>query len=255
MDVLILAGGYAKRLRPLSEYIPKPLFPLQGVPLLNYIIERVEEIKPERIILSTNKRFEYHFRYWLKNQDIFLRNKIELIIEPTLKEEEKFGALKGIHHCLKEAWIENDTLIVAGDNLFDFDLRKLYRRMKERSAITMASYDIKDRSKAKRFGVILKNENDEIISLEEKPENPKSSLICTGLYAIPKKYLSLFDKYFEEDQEYDNIGKFFEWIMKNELTKLYTYTYEGTWFDIGTLESYEKANKLIKELGLFHKWL
>jgi len=254
MDVIVLAGGFATRLRPLSEYIPKPLFPLGGVPILNYIVYKIEEeIKPGRIIISTNKRFENHFRYWKRCLFDELKQKIELISEPTYKNEEKFGAIRGLYYAIKEAWIENDLLVIAGDNFFDFDLRKIRRLMKEKNAITLSLYNLKSLEEAKRFGVVSIDSDNRIIELYEKPENPKSTLISTGIYAIPKEKLRFLEEYIHTNNEQDVLGKFFEWLLNRE--PLYGYPYEGVWFDIGTLDSYKEANEYVMKKGLFWRWI
>jgi glucose-1-phosphate thymidylyltransferase len=254
MDALVLAGGFATRLRPLSEYIPKPLFPLGGVPILNYIVYKVEEeIKPKRLIISTNKRFDLHFRHWARSLDSEIRSKVEIVPEPTLRNEEKFGAIKGLYNAIKEAWVEDDLIVIAGDNFFDFDLRKVKRLMKEKKSIVLGLFDVKDFSEAKRFGVAEIDSNLRILSFEEKPENPKSTLISTGIYVIPKEKLSLLEEYLESSSDLDALGKFFEWLIKKE--EVYGYPYKGVWFDIGTIEAYRKANEFVLEKGLFWRWI
>ena len=140
LDAIVLAGGFAKRLSPLSEYLPKPLLPLGGVPLMNYIIDAlIETVKPQRIIISTNAKFAANFKYWIKNDDNIQRyiDKLSLVVEPTLRSnEEKFGAIRGLQYVLHEEWVEEDALIIAGDNFFHgFDLRKLRNLMWEKKII------------------------------------------------------------------------------------------------------------------------
>ena len=251
MDAVILAGGFATRLRPLSEYIPKPLFPLGGVPLINFVLQKVWEIKPKRIIISTNQRFENHFRHWLYTLPHYIAERTELITEPTMNNEEKFGALRGLHYAVKEAGVQEDLFVVAGDNLFDFDLRRIVRKGREKG-ITLAAYDLKDKELTKRYGVLVL-EGDRVIEFQEKPENPKSTSISTGIYFFPEKDISLLENYLSSEDDSDALGKFFEWIISRK--EVYAEVYTGTWFDIGTLDTYKRADEFITKLGWNRRWL
>lgn len=257
LDVIILAGGYASRLKPLSEYIPKPLLHVGGVPILNYILQKVIEINPARIVISTNKKFEDNFRYWLKTLENYsnLDERIELVVEETKREEEKLGAVGGLYYAIIDALVENDLLVVAGDNLFDFNLRKLVRKMRETGSFSIALYDIKDLELAKRYGVVLL-ENDKIIKFVEKPEKPESTLISTAIYTIPYKKLHLIEEYVKNpNTEKDRIGKFIEWLLYYKREPIYGVVYEGLWFDIGDLDSYIAANEFVKKVGWNRRWL
>ncbi len=125
--------------------------------------------------------------------------------------------------------------------------------MKEKKSIVLGLFDVKDFSEAKRFGVAEIDSNLRILSFEEKPENPKSTLISTGIYVIPKEKLSLLEEYLESSSDLDALGKFFEWLIKKE--EVYGYPYKGVWFDIGTIEAYRKANEFVLEKGLFWRWI
>lgn len=251
MEAIILAGGFATRLRPLSEYIPKPLFPLGGVPLINFVLQKVWEVKPERIIVSTNRRFENHFRYWMYTLPHYIAERTELITEPTRSNDEKFGALGGLHHSIKEAGVRNDVFVVAGDNLFDFDLRRIVRKGREKG-ITLAAYDVENIELAKRYGVLVLD-GDRVIEFQEKPEHPKSTNVSTGIYFFPEEKTALLEEYIRSESDTDALGRFFEWIVNRE--QVFAEVYTGTWFDIGTLDTYKQADEYITNLGWNRRWL
>ncbi|BBL45592.1 nucleotidyl transferase [Nanobdella aerobiophila] len=254
LDCIILAGGYAKRLRPLSDYIPKPLFPLEGVPILNYTLNKILELNPNSIIISINEKFQNHFKYWLKTLKAFYGDvNIDLSIEPSNSQENKLGAIGGLHYTIDKQKINSDLLVVLGDNLFNFDIKRLLDVGYDK--IILGSYDIKNNEDAKRFGV-LKVENNKIVEFYEKPENPISTIISIGIYYIPKEKLGLLYEYINNNKDKDSIGKLFEWILKFKKEELLTYTYnEGFWFDIGTLESYSEAINKVRSLGLYNFWI
>ncbi len=258
IDVVILAGGFATRFRPLSDYIPKPLFPVGGVPIINYILEKVFELSPENIAISTNFRYKNHFRHWLSTlrsfyPDSYLDN-ISIIEEPTLSTNEKLGAIGGLHYALKEFRPDNDLLILLGDNLFSFDLKKIIRIGKEKSSIALALYDVKDLNKAKNFGVVSIDGNNKITFFEEKPMNPRSTLISTGIYFMPNSSMQIIDDYMSSERNKDAIGKLFEYLV--DVTDVYGYAYKNDfWFDIGTPELYAEANDFVNKNGLFRRWM
>jgi glucose-1-phosphate thymidylyltransferase len=257
VDVIILAGGFATRFRPLSDYVPKPLFPIGGVPIINYILEKVFEISPENIVLSTNARYENHFRHWLSTlrsfyPDSYLDN-IHIVVEPATSEEKKLGAIGGLNNVLKEFKPENDLLILLGDNLFSFDLKKIIRIGREKNAITLALYDVGSLEKAKNFGVVTINNEYRITSFEEKPTNPRGTLISTGIYFMPLSFVSLVDEYVNSERNKDAIGKLFEYLV--DITNVYGHPYRNDfWFDIGTPELYAEANEFAIRNGLFRRW-
>ncbi|AAR38880.1 NEQ025 [Nanoarchaeum equitans Kin4-M] len=252
LSVIILSGGFATRLKPLSEYIPKPLLPIGGVPIINYILQRVIELNPERIIISVNKKFENHFRYWLKTLE---NDKIELIVTPIKDVKELKGAIWDLNYSIKEAWINENLLVVAGDNLFDFNLRKLIRIMRENKSFALALYDVKNLELAKRYGVV-KLKSNKIIDFKEKPEKPESTLVSTAIYAIPKEKLSLIDEYIENpNNEKDKLGKLIEWLLYTKNEPVYGIIYEGNWFDIGSLDEYIRANKFVEKTGWNNRFL
>ena len=257
LEAIVLAGGYATRLKPLSEFIPKPLLHVGGVPILNYILQRVIEINPTRIIVSTNKKFEDNFRYWLKTLGDYnsLNEKIELVVEETNREEEKLGAVSGIYYAITDAWIENDLLVIAGDNLFDFNLRKLIKKMRETSSFSIALYNVKSLELAKRYGVAFLSDG-RIIKFVEKPKRPESTLISTAIYTIPREKLYLVEEYVTNpDIEKDRLGKFIEWLIYNKEEPVYGVVYDGVWFDIGDIDLYIAANKFVKKTGWNRRWL
>ena len=178
IDALILCGGYAKRLEPITTYIPKPLLPIGGALMIDYILDGLTPNNFDRIIVSTNKKFEKQFRYWISHRKAVKNVHIELVVEPTTHEGEKFGAIKGIDYTIKTLGLKDDLLIIAGDNFHNFDLSKLMAKSNGNRKITTALHNIKDIEEARRFGVVSL-EGSIITEFEEKPQNPKSTLIST----------------------------------------------------------------------------
>ncbi len=236
MKALILAGGYARRLAPLTDFISKPLLPLGEKLVIDWVMDRISNLPVEEIIVSTNSYYEKQFKYWAKCR----KEKIQLIIEPTHGENEKFGAIAGIKYAIDRAG-RDDYLIIAGDNVFDFSLNDFYTFYSEKKAPVLAVYDVGDLNKAHRYGVVKIDKENRVMFMQEKPENPKSTLVSTACYIIPEKSIDYLEKYLHEKNNPDSPGYFMAWL--SSVTKVYAYPFKGLWKDIGNLEEYRDAFK------------
>ncbi len=246
MKAVVLAGGFATRLLPVTKHIPKPLLPVNGKPIINYIIEQLDKVEDvDEVIVSTNKRFEKHFEHWMST----LRSKknVSLLVEPTLSEGEKFGSIKAIDYIIKKKKIDDDMLVIAGDNLFTFDLGDFVQKFRQRRAPHIALYNINDIEKAKRFGVMKIDETGRVVLFEEKPENPPSTLVSTACYIFPRETLELFNVYLSNGYNKDSPGFFIQWLYKK--TNVIGYPFEGMWFDIGTLDAYDECVKYFQDIN------
>ena len=236
MKVLIMAGGYATRLWPVTKDHPKALLPLGDRVILDYILEKVQALKLDTYI-STNRFFESHFRPYAEERGV------GLIVEDTLHEEEKLGTIGAMKKAVEELGLD-DYLIIAGDNIFSFDLRDFLEKAGEDS-ITIAVYDVGDLELAKRYGVVVL-ENDEVVAFEEKPAAPRSTLISTGVYVFPRRVMELLDEYLS-NRNRDSPGYFIQWLLERG-EKIKAYKFSDYWYDIGSADSYlEALRTLLKE--------
>lgn len=248
MDALILCGGFATRLEPITLFIPKPLLPIGGRPLLDNIIEDISKFNIDRIVLSTNKKFADQFEYWIKHTKAMgVKISIELIVEPALDNDEKFGAIRGIRYAIEKARLNDDLLIIAGDNFYTFSLERLFEHFNKSKKPTICVYDVESAEKAKKFGVV-KVEGGIVKYFVEKPEAPESTLISTVIYTFPRESLKKFGEYLDAKQNPDAPGYFLQWYIKNE--EVHAVVYSGEWFDIGNIDTYQEVfNKFHRELS------
>ncbi|MEM0200960.1 MAG: nucleotidyltransferase family protein [Candidatus Micrarchaeaceae archaeon] len=237
MDALILCGGFATRLEPITLFMPKHLLPIGGKPLLEYILQDLSNLNVDRIVIATNKRFEDQFLYWINNRNVNNKQKLELIVEPAINNQVKLGAIKGMKYAIEKANLNNDLLVIAGDNYYDFSLNDVVKKFYSKNAPVICLYNIKSEDDAKRFGVVKIND-DLITNFVEKPSAPESTLISTGIYIFSKKELSLIDRYLSDNNNPDSPGYLVQWLIKN--TQIYGVVCEGNWVDIGTIDSYKK---------------
>lgn len=239
MKAIILAGGYAKRLWPLTKNKPKQLLSVGGRPMIEYIMEKLETQKEiDKIIISTNEKFEENFKEWLLGYKSL--KDIEMIFEPTLSEKDKLGSVGALGYVIREKNIDEELMIIGGDNLFEFDLRDLINYYREKKGNVVALYDLKSIQKARSYGVAKVDEEMRIIGFVEKPENPPSTLVSTACYMLSSEGVRSIITYLDKRENPDAIGFFIKWLIKRE--RVFGFVFSGRWFDIGSLESLKEAD-------------
>ena len=240
MKALILAAGYATRLRPLTDSIPKMLLPLAERPMLDYLLDRLHEVEElDEIHLVTNARFAQAFEDWAP-EDVVVHD------DGTTSNEDRLGAIGDIAFAIERGGLEGeDLLIVAGDNLIGYSLADFvaFWRTKDGSAIAVRELD--DRELLKQYGVVELDATDRVIGLEEKPAEPKSDLAATASYVYRGEHLALLPRYLEEGNPPDAPGNFMVWLHTRE--PVYGYRAEGEWHDIGDLGQLVAADNLLRE--------
>lgn len=242
MKALILAAGYGTRLYPLTKDTPKPLLRIHNKPILEYILKNIERIKDiADVYIVTNARFFEKMAEWAKNYKTHL--KIEVVNDYTTSNENRLGAIKDIEFVIKKEKIDDDLLIIAGDNLFDLDLKDFLNfSLDRRGHSIICVHDIGDKTKASFYGIVKLDTEGRIVNFEEKPKEPKSTLAAMAIYFFPKKTLNLITEYLSTEEKKDAPGFFLGWLSKKE--KVFAYEFEGRWFDIGNIDSYKKANEI-----------
>jgi glucose-1-phosphate thymidylyltransferase len=237
MIAFILAGGFATRLWPLTEKRPKPLLPLAGKPTLNHIIDAMPAGLP--ITVSTNAAFAGAFHAWkqtMRHEDL------NLVIEQTATDDQKLGTLGALSQWIQTQDIQDDILFIAGDNYFGFSVESFLAQYHPGTPL-LAAYDIHTLEQAKRFGtVILDADTLHIAAFEEKPAEPKTTLVSTGASIIPASTFPQLIAYARHKP--DNIGGIFEEFIRLAVP-VECFTFREPWFDIGSFESYLEATRAL----------
>ena len=240
MKALILAAGYATRLRPLTDSVPKMLLPLAERPMLDYLLDRIREVREiEEIHLVTNAQFAPLFRDWAPD-DVTVHD------DGTTSNEDRLGAIGDIALTIERAGLQGaDLLVVAGDNLIGYSLADFatFRREKDGSAI--AVHEVEDRELLPQYGIVELDEDDRVVSFEEKPAEPKSNLAATAAYLYRGADLERLGEYLEEGNAPDAPGNFAAWL--HQRAPLYGYRISGEWHDIGDLSQLLAADNLLRE--------
>jgi glucose-1-phosphate thymidylyltransferase len=237
MKALILAAGYATRLRPLTESIPKQLLPIGGRPMVDWILDKIRETDVEEIHLVTNHRFAAAFERWAPG-DVTVHD------DGTTSNDDRLGAIGDIQFV----GLDDDLLAIAGDNLFEYSLRDYldFWRMKD-GASCVAVHDVGDPELAKQYGIVEVDADGRITSFVEKPENPATTLCATATYIFARDHVRLVDTYLAEGNPPDQPGNLVAWLQARE--PVYAYRFEGDWWDIGDHAQLLEADNLMRRLA------
>ncbi len=238
MKAIILAGGYAKRLFPLTKETPKPLLKVGDKEIISHIIEKIENINDiDELIISTNAKFEDKFNQYI--QKLNCSKKIRLVAEPTMAEGEKLGSIGGLNFLIDTIGLNDDVLIIGGDNMFEFDIKKFISDYQTNDRTMIALKEIMDMELIKQYGVCKLGNDNQISEFHEKPQMPVSNYASTACYMFKINDLMLIKQYLAEKNSPDAMGNFISWLIKN--TSVNGFVFQEDWFDIGSFESLEEA--------------
>ena len=240
MKALILAAGYATRLSPLTDSIPKMLLPLAGRPMLDYLLDRIREVEGvEEIHVVTNSRFAPTFRDWAP-ADVTVHD------DGTTSNEDRLGAIGDLAFTIERVGLEGeDLLVVAGDNLVGYSLREFVAFWRHKGGSAIAVYEVADGELLKRYGVIELDADDRVVGFEEKPARPRSNLAATAAYLYRAQDLALLARYLDEGNPPDAPGNFVAWLHTR--TPVHGYRFAGEWHDIGDARQLLEADNRLRE--------
>jgi glucose-1-phosphate thymidylyltransferase len=248
MQAVVLAAGYATRLRPLTASTSKMLLPLAERPMLDYLVDRIEAVEEvDALHLVTNARFAADFERWAAGGA--RRVPITIHDDRTTSNEDRLGAIGDLQFTIDQAGLDDDLLVVAGDNLFDFDLNDFvdFARAKGGSAIAVREIDHPDL--LRQYSVIEVDEDDRVVSLVEKPEEPAGTLAGVAIYVLRREHAPLVRRYLDEGNVPDQPGRLFVWLYPR--VPVYAFRFEGDWLDIGDREQLLEAdNRMRARVGL-----
>jgi glucose-1-phosphate thymidylyltransferase len=239
VKALILAAGYATRLSPLTDNLPKQLLRVGGRPIVDWILDKLREAGIDDVHLVTNARFAPLFADWAEEQGVTVHD------DGTTSNETRLGAIGDIDFV----GLDDDLLVIAGDNLFDFSLADYLAFWREKGGSAVAVYDVRDRELAKKYGIVAVDDDDRIVDFVEKPEDPPSTLAATATYIYSGEHVRLVKTYLAEGNNPDQPGNFVAWLHRRE--PVYAYRFEGGWYDIGDRDQLLAAdNRLRERLGI-----
>lgn len=248
MNALILAAGYATRLYPLTLNKAKPLLPVGGKPIVEWVVDNLGLVPDLRAIyIVTNAKFAADFQNWANTyQDRHRDIRIKIINDGSTSDDDKLGAIGDINLVLtRENLATDDLIVVAGDNLFEQPLIEFAKAAQDLPA-TVAVHDVGDLEAMKKYGTVTIDSKGVITNFEEKPQEPKSTLAAVALYYYSREVLPMFTTYLAAGNNPDQPGLFLQWLYTRKPVN--TFEIKGRWLDIGSKETLAEADKVFAKL-------
>ncbi len=241
MKAIILAAGYATRLYPLTLNQPKALLPIADKPIIDYIVDEIEEIeKVDELIVISNEKFYPHFSNWANGKKC--RFPITVLNDKTTDDTNKLGAVGDMQFAIDALGIDDEILVMAGDNIFTFKLKDFYNEYVKKNADMILVKEINEVEELQRMANVIIDDDGKVLNMEEKPHNPKSNIAAFASYIYKKDTVKLIKKYLDEGNNPDAPGFFPSWLHKKK--DVYAYIFEGECYDIGTPKSYKEVNDI-----------
>ena len=238
MKCLILAAGYATRLYPLTENFPKPLLKVGEKTILDWLLDDIHSSGlVDGYIVISNHKFARHFQDWAAGHPL----PITVVDDGTSTNETRLGAVCDIQFAIDQLALDDDLLIIAGDNVLDFSLTAFLRYAREKGASCVMRYYEADEKRLKKSGVAELGENDRLLSLEEKPETPKSPWCTPPFYFYTRKDALRIREAIQDGCGTDAPGSLVAWMCRR--SPMYSMEMPGSRYDIGNLESYETVQR------------
>ena len=245
---LVLAGGYGTRLGAIGKNHSKVMLPIADRPVIEYVLDRIREV-PEvsDVVVVTNARYVDQFVEWCGHRSQSSLP-VSVLNDTTTGPENRLGAVGDIIFGIEHAEINDDLLVMAGDNLCNFPLSSMVHLLHRRGSC-IAAYDVGRLDEASKFGIPGMNSDGRLVSFQEKPPNPKTSVVAVAIYMFRRTDLALFEEFRKQGHDLDLMGKFIEWVQGQVPIYACVYGADYKWWDIGDPEIYRQADKFYGGAG------
>ena len=259
MKCIIIAAGYATRLYPLTENFPKPLLEVGGKCILDWLIEDLETTgRIDEYIVVTNHKFAHHFQQWADEKWSDAERSscshpvpITILDDGTSTNDTRLGAVRDIELAISggpqivdgqpshRQPIDDDTLIMAGDNLLSFSLQPFIDYFDSKGTTCIMRYYENDEARLHKSGIVEVDSSERVVSMEEKPAQPRSHWCCPPFYIYRREDLPLIKGAIEGGCGFDAPGNLAHYLV--DRTEIHAWKMPAGRFDIGSLDTYEQA--------------
>ncbi len=247
MHAVILAAGYATRMFPLTENCPKALLPVGGVQIIDYLVSKLLDLSDlQHISLVTNHKFHLHFANWLNWRRFPVE--ITLIDDGTISNESRLGAIGDLALTIERERIDDDVLVLGGDNIFQFSLIELVRFAHLKQADCVVARHVDDLAARQRTGIAVIESNGRISNFEEKPQQPQSNWAIPPIYYFRRGTIALIPRYLRAGHNSDAPGNFIAWLHRQK--PVYALQIDSHVLAISTLDSFARANQALNHATL-----
>ena len=249
MNVILLCAGFGTRLYPLTKDRPKPLLPVAGKPIIEFLVDQLASTgRMSDCLIVTNRRFAEPFKAW---RDTIAKRlptlRFSILDDGATDNENRMGAIRDLALAVKTCQVSNPTLGSAGDNLLDFDVGEFLDDYAKRPRNLILTYRETDVDSCRRTGIAELGDEGRLLRLHEKPSEPPTNLACPAFYLLQSKTLGLLERFLRESPEADAPGHFVAWLASRQ--RIFTYEMHGRRFNVGNLENYRRAEQWVKAAG------
>lgn len=246
MKIIVLAAGYATRLYPLTLTRPKPLLTVADKPMIENVLDHLSAIPGiDSVHVVVNDKFFPQFEAWAEGYRRSDRPDLKLLNDQSADESSKLGAVGDLQLVLEQHGIDDDLIVVAGDNLFSKPLKGFGDFCRGRDSVVLGVYDIGTLEQAKKYGVVSMDGGARITEFVEKPDHPRSTLIGIGLYYFPRNSLGWIREYISAGNNLEHPGRLIQWLYPR--LPVCAWEVPGLWYDIGSKETLEEANRIFSK--------
>ena len=236
MKALVLAAGYATRLRPLTDTRSKELLPVGGRPIIDWILDAiagVDEVDELHVVTNSQKAPSFHEWAAARGDDVRVHD------DGTSSNDDRLGAIGDLRFVVEHAAIDDDMLVIAGDNLFDFSLAAFVgfwdgKRQGGAAASAVALRDVGSLELARRYGIVAIDDDARVTQFVEKPDDPPSTLAATATYLFDRRHVARVGEYLDAGNPFDQPGRYVAWLHERE--PVYGWVFDEPWYDIGDTE-------------------
>lgn len=213
--------------------------------MLEHVLDKFQDCPEiDAIYVVTNRRYAPNFHSWAASlHGHFAGKPIHIVDDGTGSNEDRLGAIGDIGYVLRSYAIDDDLVVVAGDNLFSGTLTDFVQSAKQRGVL-VGVYDVGDLEQIRKYNNLGIADDGRITFFEEKPSQPISTVTAIALYHYPRTVLPYLHRYLAEGKNPDQPGRLVEWLYPQ--LPCYTYRISGIWLDIGSRETYDEAQRLFQ---------
>lgn len=242
VDCVILCGGYAKRLWPLTIDISKVLLPVGGRPALAHTLDFIRRSRLiRRIIVSTNQKFGSQLNSFCDTyRSSGLEIPLEVVVEPSRENKEKLGPVGALNYILTRS-NPHDLLVIGGDNLFGFELERFLEFAETTQCSSNALYEFESKDDLGEYGTVHVGTDNMFLEFLEKQSTSSYRNVSTACYYLRAPDVQAISRYLVNGGDPDSLGNFLHWLVMQG-SPLAGFVFSSFWFDIGTREKLLTAN-------------
>lgn len=238
MKCLVLAAGYATRLYPLTENFPKPLLTVGGKTILDWLLDDIHASGAvDEFLVISNHKFAAQFTAWAATKPYA----VSVVDDGTSANETRLGAVCDVQFAIQTRRLDDDMLVIAGDNVLDFSLTRFVAYCREKGTSCVMRYYEPSEQKLLKCGVLTVDNDDRVIDMTEKSPTPATHWCCPPFYYYTRADAKRIPEAIADGCGTDAPGSYIAWLCRR--AAVHAMEMPGSRYDIGNLESYEQVKR------------